>query len=345
MVTATHKLINQLENNENDQNSNMIDTFISIILSIGGEPDMQLLLNHYLKNPFNYENIKLLPIFEKFGNNNTANEIFNYTIINNRLIDEENNNLFGSKILETLGNMKYIPAKNTLIYYAFQTDENYNYELNTSSILGLLNFDCNDIEEKIISEIEKTYNKSVFPEFIPTLVCKVNNKTVILERLFELCNYYSFPSYCGGIILGFSLCDEIGKNYFLKSIFNEKCEVGSGSLGHMKYVFKGIINLGINFTELYEIVYKEEDKGKALYSFTVFINIIKFRIVHPNIQNNKLETLDEILELFFDYDSKLHKLLSKLTYEYEYFVELDCLEELIKIKMREDLILELLNTN
>src|SRR5690606_11515800 len=89
---------------------------------------------------------------------------------------------FPEDILEILGQMKYEPVKPVLALYAFHTSDYYP---NMSAVLGLLHFDCHEYQKQIKSSIEGILNKNLFPEYLPALVCKLEDPKKLLAQLYK----------------------------------------------------------------------------------------------------------------------------------------------------------------
>jgi hypothetical protein len=61
-------------------------------------------------------------------------------------------------------------------------------------------------------------NQNIFPEFLPALICKLPEKEIELEQLYQWGEKFASTDCNAGIILGFSLCGDEGKIYFKKAL-------------------------------------------------------------------------------------------------------------------------------
>lgn len=239
-------------------------------------------------------------------------------------------------LLNLLGNLKYEPVKEILFNYAFSNIES-DYHLQTQSILGLLNFECAEYLDIIKTNIENCLNKNLFPEFVPALVCKLSDRTEILEQLYITGDSIASTDCNAGIILGFSLCGDDGKKHFKKALFNPNWETYSSSTGTVGYTYDGLNNLKISFSELYEEIKNLRDEKEISYSLDVFFSLLDIRIRDYEIQSN--ETFNDLYLNLFSWETSnnsnnlinLARIveLENRAHEYKRKIELKMTEEII----------------
>lgn len=330
MLKITEELIKYLSQDEDKIDGTIISSYINSILKCGTKSDARFLLDYYMSKPHDFYSGYLLNIFEKWGDEDFAKQIYTAHINNNNLIDERFDN-----VLELLGNLKYEPIKQVLMQYAFS--EESDYYMMKSAVLGLLNFNCDDIEDLINKKIQETYDKSLFDEFIPALVFKLKNRTGMLERLYETGNDYCSVDCNAGIILGFSLCGEEGFKYFKKVIFDNHWEPYSSSTGAVWMVYKGIRNLGITIIDLYKEVSSIDDLKKQRTGLTLLLELIRIRI--KDYSDRGVESFTDIYnEMYFDNIES--KNIIDLAEKFELDNEARELERLIELKLNEEQILK-----
>ncbi|MGX7689485.1 hypothetical protein ACWA1C_20130 [Flectobacillus roseus] len=325
MLKTTSELVKYLQLDSSSRDIDYLKPLINSILKCGDKSDADTILLHYLENPFEFDYLYLLPIFKRFGDRHFAEQIYN--VFQENL--KEN-----SEILELLGDLKYEPIKPILAEFVFKSPES-DYYLSRYSVLGLLNFNCDEYQNSIETAIEKCYGKNLFPEFVPALVCKLKDRKSILEKLYELGNKFASTDCIGGIILGFSLCGEEGREYFKQTIFNPNWEIGYSGTGSTVCTYLGLKNLGITFRELYEDINQISDKEKLMYSLIVFFALLEKKINDFEISRN--ETFTDIHKFLFQNTIgnllNLAERTNKLREAYE-------MQKLIELKINEEAILK-----
>jgi hypothetical protein len=333
MLRTTYELIEYLKLDESDRELTIICSLVNSLVKCGDKSDAIALLHQYLTNSNDFHYSYLMPVFKKLGDPSVAEQIFNASICNNTLIENTN-----PEILEVLGQLKYKPIKHILADYIFE-DRERDYYISKYSILGLMNFDCSDYQNKIEIEIEKCYGKNLFPEFIPALVCKLKDRNSILEKLYELGSEFASTDCNAGIILGFSLCGEQGRHYFLKVLYDQNWETHSSGTGTIHYAYQGLKNLDITFKELYQEIKLISDNEKTKYCLSVFFALLNKRI--DDIEINKKEPFADLYTTLFKWKNNsesdniidIAKSVDKIEEAYE-------IEKLIELKMNEEAILK-----
>ncbi len=333
MLNATQELIGYLKLDKSKREVAIVCSLVSSILKCGDKSDADAILKQYLTNPSDFHYSYLLPVFKRFGDDSIAEQIFNVSIYENKL-----NETADTEILEILGHLKFAPIKQILADYLFGSVET-DYYILRSAVLGVLNFDCSEHQSSIETEIEKCYGKNLFPEFVPALVCKLNDRTSILEKLYELGSQYASTDCNAGIVLGFSLCGEEGEHYFRKVLFDRNWETSSTGTGTVHFAYEGLKNLGITFKELYHEIKAITDKSDIEYGVDVLFALLRRRIDDSEI--NKEESFASLYTTLFTWknDSEsdtiidLAQRVGKMEEAYE-------LEKLIELKMQEEAILK-----
>jgi hypothetical protein len=333
MIKSTIELKGYLQTNKNKRQTSIIDSYVKSILKLGSKEDAELLLNSYLENPFDFDHSYLLSLFKKFGDRDFAERIFNSVIVQNKLIENAD-----PAILQLIGQLKYEPIKNILFQYGFSKVPT-DHSLQTYSLLGLLNFDCGEYVEEITEHIQSCFNKNLFPEFIPALVCKLPDKASILDQLYELGDQYASTDCNAGIILGFSLCGEEGKKYFKKAIFNSNWETYSGSTGTLRFTYEAMKNLNITFSELYTDIKQMPDITKLEYALNVLFSLFSKRLI--DYEDENIDSFRTLYKTFYRWEdpnnsNNLIDLANKVGKEdnaYHY-------EDIFEIKMTEEIIIE-----
>lgn len=328
MLKTTQKLLEYLENDNQQCDLTIIVSLVNSILISGGKQDAEAVLKQYVADPYRFDHIYLLPVFRKFGDDSIAEQLFNTVIHHNELHKDAS-----PEVLETIGYLNHAPIKPILADYIFSKKQS-DYYTSKYAVLGLLHFDCTEYELEIKKEIEKCYGQNLFPEFIPALVCKLTNKTDVLEKLYELGNDYASTDCNSGILLGFSLCGEFGKHYFTKALFNQNWETSSTSTSTLHFAYEGLKNLNIRFKELY----KELKSTENLDTLDVFLALLRKRV--EDIEIHQQESFVDIFTTLFGRNSgnetgtfvELASNFDRKDQAYE-------IQKLVELRMNEELVL------
>lgn len=296
MLAITKKLVDYLNDHTRMRDSGYIGSLTDAVLLCGGREDADALSEVYLEHPFDWKYSPLLSVFKKFGDSSYAEKLYNLLINDGRLIDGAD-----TEVLALLGYLQYEPVKQTLANYAFgHTEGDYYYC--KDAILGLLHFDCAEYQSVIKGEIVKCYGKGLFSEFIPALVCKLDDRNEYLEPLYELGSSYASTDCNSGIVLGFSLCGKQGERYFRKLLFDPRWETFGGGTGTDHFVYTGLKNLGICFAELYTQVRAMKEPKNLDYALRVLLAMLRNRIYDKDVDTT--ETLAEIYLLLFGWKNE-----------------------------------------
>ena len=260
---ATFGLLKEISGKADFQ---IINAFKNTILSFGSKADAEELLQHFLQNPTDPYAGDLLEIVGRWGDSSHAEKIFRSSISDGRL--QEN---YPEIVLEILGQLGYEPAKPVLAHYAFNSTE---YYLNKSAVLGLLNFDCKEYREEIRNSIVKVLDKNLFPEYLPALICKLENRAELLEQLYQSGATIISTDCNAGIFLSFSLCGEEGKSYFKNALFDPNWEA---FYNPARTIVQGMDYLNITFEELMKDAVDIHDEKQLQYYMLVIISLLEIK--------------------------------------------------------------------
>ncbi len=306
----------------------ILPSYIISIIKFGSKRDCDILFEYYLSKPFDFKSSYLFSLFKKFGDELYFEKLFQIFTKNPKIVEEEYPELLG-----LLATFKNDSIKEILKKYALE-DANANYHLCQQAVLGLLNFDCIEYEKIIEEKIVECYNKNLFPEYVPALVCKLKNKEKILDELFVLGNEYASIDCNAGIVLGFSLCGDIGKKYFMKALSSPHWEVDCSGTGTTQCAYKGMKNLGISFEELYTIIKKEDNIEQLEHLLAVLFSLLQIRVKD---YDKNIESFMQLYQILFDYCEKDN--LIELAMKVDKDEQAYALREIIELKMTEELLL------
>ncbi len=326
MLKITEELLNGLK--QNTISRDIWDSYIVSIVKFGSKRDCDILFEHYLSNLFDFKYSYLFPsLFEKFGDKSYSEKLLKIYIKNPKMVEESN-----PEILRLLGYFKNNSIKEILKQYALEN--NSSDDLCRNAVLGLLNFNCTEYEKLIEEKIVECYNKNLFPEYVPALVCKLANKEKILPKLFVLGNEYASTDCNAGIVLGFSLCGDIGKKYFIDALNNPYWELDSSATGTIWAAYEGVKNLKISFKTLYLNIKKEKDNNQIEHLLSVFFALLERRIED---YDENIECFTKLYHTLFNYcgDNDLIDLARKVNMDKQAYV----LKQMIELKVTEELIL------
>ncbi len=336
VLPVTKELIEYLDNKEVKKDYRIISSYVYAIITCGSLEDAQKITTYYISRPVNAYHTDLLSIIKELGDYGCAYKVFDYSFRKGMLKDE-----MSEEVLELIGFFQIQEAKPILIHYAFDGKDYYECR---SAIFGLLHFDCSDIQDKIILEIEGIYNKSFFNEYLPVLVSKLKDPRIFLEKLYELGSTVASTDCNGGIVLAFALCGELGRPYFRKVLFDPYWETYGSGTGTDKATYQGIKELNIKFVDLYQEIKKLPSKSREQeYSLHVLFVMLSHRVADNQLPQESLINIyeelygwktpncsDNIIDLCKNYEDLHNK-----AYQ---------LERAIENKMKEELILQNFNS-
>ena len=349
MLKTTNELIEHLKLDKQLRDYRVVESLVYAVLKCGDKSDADVLLLHYLQDPFEYS--QLVPVVKKFGDYQYAEQIYDVCIQKNILNEKTNPDLEiledynFPKILEVLAYLKFKPIKQLLANLAFVSGSGleslgvYPFEVTSTAALGLLNFDCEEFQDSIETEIEKCYGQNLFLEFVPALVCKLKNKSQVLEKLYDLGKNYASSDCNAGIILGFSLCGEEGRKYFKEVLFDNSWEAYSGSTGTLSCTYQGMKNLDITFKELYSEIKQLSDKVQLNDSLYGLFSLLECKV--QDYESNDKESFTDIYTQLYSWETMttsntIVDLARKVDLESEAYR----IEQLIEMKMNEEILLK-----
>ena len=263
VLPATEYLLKEISGKADYQ---IINACKIAILSFGSKTDAEELLQHFLQNPTDPFTGDLLEIVGAWGEQSHAEALFSFSITEGEL-----NENFPEAVLEILGQLQYAPAKPILAHYVFNSSE---YYLNKAAVLGLLNFDCEEYREEIKKSITSVLGKNLFPEYLPALICKLDDRKDLLEQLYNSGSTTISTDCNAGIFLGFSLCGKEGKTYFKKALFDPNWEAFYNA---SRSVLQGLAHLNITFEELMQDAGEVKDEKQLQYHMLVLISLLELK--------------------------------------------------------------------
>ncbi len=331
MLTTTAELLTELQLEPSRRNTAVIFAMVNAIVKYGSHSDAEALLRQYLTNTQEFTHSYLLPIFKKWGDQSFAEALFEVAVEGDRLKEDAD-----PELLEVLGHLKYAPVMPILTDCLFK-EKTTDYYISAYAALGLLHFDCSGLQKEIKESIEDCYGKNLFPEFVPALVCKLNDRQQVLENLYELGNTTASTDCNAGIILGFSLCAEEGRPYFMKILFDPAWETGSSATATVQYVYKGLKNLEISFKTVYEYMISASDSVNE--SLDVFFALLRKRINDADLHHP--ESFADLYTLLFTITTgSQNSALTDLAEHAGKGGEADELENLLLLKVNEEVLLK-----
>lgn len=299
MVKTTAEIIEHLKRDQQARDSTILASLVNSVLKCGDKSDADRLLPQFLSDPQDFHHALVLPVFKKFGDRHHARALFEACIGSGKFDPQTD-----AEILEVLGSLQFEPVKQLLVNYAFvETD----YYLSRHAVLGLLHFDCGELQDTITGEIEKCYGRNLFPEFVPALVCKLRDKTATLEKLYELGNTTASTDCNAGIILGFALSGKEGEWYFRQALFDPAWELFSGATGSVYQAYRGLHFLGITFRELHQHLKQISDPQTLDYALTMLLSLLEMKIMDR--ENTGPESFADLYQSLFKWTEKKDNLI------------------------------------
>lgn len=278
MLKATKKII---ELNKSKESKCYRDFLVDIINENGNIDDAKVLFKIFKETRDN----KLLYPIMLHGDNELSEELFKFTIKNNRLIEGFHEDVFNA--LSYLGHPK---LEEVLIFYLdkmFESEdlpEETSYNFHISVCLSLLNYSCNGYEDLILKQIEKCLPEYIFPELIPCLAIKTK-KTELFDILYRKGSSNVSSDSNNGLILGLALFGQEKREIFKSIIWDEYWDSGCGSTGASWYTYLGMNYLKITIKELFEEVINdyEQDIDKSLINNKIWVihQMLKHKIDEP----------------------------------------------------------------
>lgn len=262
---ATTQLIKHLTSTYSSYT--IVSNYIQTIRKLGTREDVSALMLHYYNNPTANHVDYILNLLYDFGTLADAEDLWQ-----NSFEDELLKPNYSEKTLHLLGYLGLQKSAPTLLKYAFHLGD-YSFGLN--AVLALVHLDCTAYQAEIIEELESCYGKSLFSEFSPALTCKVSNQYDILSHFYKMGSSIVSTDCNAGIVLAFSLCGELGRDFFWKVLWDHHWECLGGGTGTDYWTYIAMRNLDISFLELYQIIQSTKDEPSFKYQLQVFISLVK----------------------------------------------------------------------
>ena len=332
MIKATRELLDYLKQTRTAQNWEVLSAFSNIIEIHGGTEDGEAVGEYLLEHQGNYHLDELYKVVLKLGNADLARKFFQSAVTDGELKEG-----FDLEVLEIFGKFQLEEARPLLVQYALGEPDYYR---SLHAVRGLLNYDCEDLQDRIRTSIESIYNKSLYNELVPALVCKLQDRTEVLERLYVTGTEYCSTDSNAGILLGFSLCGVQGLPYFKKAIFNPAWEAHYPS---RFYVAEGMENLGITFSELFREILAMEDSEKQEYGLQLLLSLLEVKISYGKIKLDARESFSDLKQEFFSLKGgRTSGELIEFAEKFGQREEAYKLEELLRLRLREETVLRCL---
>ena len=335
MLKTTRELIDYLKQQGTRADYGLVNAYVNAVLVCGNADDLPAVLAQYIAQQGDFIGTLLLPIVEKWGTANSAQQLFE-TCFAGELLKEN----IESELLEVLGNLQFSPIRPILIKYAVDEVKNHSYYHGLHATKGLLNFDCSDIEERIRAGIESTYGQNFFPEFLPALVGKIADNAAVIEALYNAGNTSCSTDCNSGIVLGISLCGEKGLPYFKALLFNPNWDAWDGATGTVNFAYEGTINLGLKMGDLYRKIKTIENPEQLRYAVRVLLALLERKIQDYSLTNNKFESFRSIYEICYQWEdddvrNNLVDLAGKVKMEDKAYE----LERLLEMRVKEEVLI------
>lgn len=294
MLEITQQLLTYLRLHPERIDVGLISAYIQTIVLRGSSSDGQALLDYFLKHPPGFRSSYLFPALKKWCSPKDAQKIFETHLQN---LDSEEDEY--ASILELLGEWQYPAVRPLLMQHAF--DPASDHYLNRSAVLGLLHYDCRDIQDQIRKKIEETYGKNLFPEFTPALVSKLDEKAEVLELLYESGQTMCSTDCNAGIILGFALSGEEGAPFFQDILFNPHWEADSLATGTGFFTYQGLLHQGILWEDFWHKIQNEPETSRQEQAFKVFTTALSLN--SRNFPDESGQAFQKIYHTFFSQDA------------------------------------------
>ena len=328
MINVTKELLDYLKMEPSKQELEVIDAYANLIEVYGGPEDGEAVGNYLLVHQGNICFDSLYVVVQKWGNRRLAERFFELAIVDGKLKEG-----FDLEILEVLGKFQLEEARPVLVEYALGESDYYT---NLHAVRGLLHYNCEDLQDRICTAIEAVYNQFLFNELVPSLVCKLQDRAEVLEKLYITGSQYCSSDCNAGIFLGFSLCGNEGLPYFKKALYDPIWEAHYPS---RRYVLEGMRNLGITFSELFQEIQNFVEVEKQRYGLQLLFSLLEEKIGHGKMEEDPRESFSGLNQEFFKLKGGNYS--GDLAVFAEKFGETEKayrLEELLRLRLREEAI-------
>lgn len=247
------------------------------VLRYGTAEDAIALFDGFVSSHHDFKYVDyLLPVLMKWPQRLFAESLFDKVVQDGSLINEDQ--VFYFELFAKCG---FEPVKAVAAKYALNASLK-DYYLNKGAVLALLHLDCTDMQETIRENIEATLGKGLFNEFVPALVGKLHDPAALLSKLYQSGSEFCSTDCNAGMVLGFSLCGDLGYSYFKKVLFDPRWEVYDTGTGTAYYCYEGFGNLNLSFVDFYEEMRCHSVPAERENAYRVFVVLLKSRIEDPN---------------------------------------------------------------
>ncbi|SFI84102.1 hypothetical protein [Thermoflavimicrobium dichotomicum] len=275
MLQTTKDLIQLFHSQDaNTPDYQVVRAYVRFIERYGSVADVEPLFDLYLEDPTDLRRQYLLEPIRIHGDDTMAEKMFQACFEDGQLKEE----MYGG-IFHCLGYLGYEPVKPIL----YQLLEQGGHALGLDECLGLLHFSCEGYEEKIAQEIRNCLGKNLFPEFVPSLLCKVPDPALI-DEVYESGGYWASTDCNGGMVLGIALCGEKERNRFKSILWDERWEAESSSTGTRTWAFVGMQHQQITFRELFEDIKEAQKQGcsqrELKHRLYVLLSMLEMKIFY-----------------------------------------------------------------
>lgn len=277
MITQTRHLITYL-NTASHPESSVILSYVRAIDALGTQEDVQLLLDLFLQQPDFYRSSLLHPI-KRQGTQAMAESLVAHCFNDKGLLKED----IPEDVLDCITWLNH-PQAEEILWRHFHY-EKADHSMHFSACIGLLHFDLSAHQDTIVQAIEQCIGKSLFDEFVPTLVCKVNDahkRDELIEQLYESGNTVTSTDCNGGIVLGLALSSGKGEAYFKKLFWDEHWEIQGGGTGTDSCAYTGLQYLQISMQDLCRQIQANIDGGQddkqTIHQLRVLKSMLSYRV-------------------------------------------------------------------
>lgn len=326
MIKSTLNLLEYLNQDSANQHWEIISAYANVIEEKGGPEDGEAVGEYLLEHQDIISLSALYDVVLKWGSVELAQKFFQRAVSEGKFKEG-----YDLEVLEVFGRFQLEKARPLLVEHALGEPDYYK---NLHAVRGLLNYNCDDLQDRIREAIESVYNKGLFNELLPALVCKLHDRAEVLERLYETGRQYCSTDCNAGIFLGFSLCGEQGLPYFKKAMFEPFWEA---HYPPRRYVVEGMENLNITFSELFREIQNFQDEEEQRYGLLVLTSLLEVKINQGKMKTDPLESYSDLMRELFtlsggNYSGDLAEFAAKFGERESVYT----LEELLRLRLREE---------
>lgn len=168
------------------------------------------------------------------------------------------------------------------------------------------------------------------------MVCKLQNRSEILEELWQSGWRFCSTDCNAGIILGFSLCGDEGKSYFKKILYNSRWEADSTAISTAHYTYLGSINQHFSLIQFFNELLTVDDEEKQEQGLQVLLTMLHYRI--DDYIHGCPDTIMDLYHGLFSWQEQ--NTLVDLATQHQLEGQAYKLRDLMEIKLNEELIMK-----